>query len=60
MRSGKNTFGRPGFQRMLEDCHPAIISEEKFDRVQAEKSRRSNIETDGVKRKSAHCSMKKG
>ncbi|MBC2727266.1 recombinase family protein [Desulfosporosinus sp.] len=47
---------------LAEDCHPAIISKEKFDRVQAEKARRSNIEIDpdGVKRKSTHYSMKKG
>lgn len=39
---------------LAEDCHPAIISKEKFDRVQAEKARRSNIETDGIKRKSTY------
>lgn len=39
----------------------ARIRKAKFDRVQAEKARRSNIETDfdGVKRKSTHYSMKK-
>ncbi|WP_278246869.1 recombinase family protein [Peptoclostridium acidaminophilum] len=41
--------------------HPPIISEEIFERVQAEKLRRSNIQidNDGVKRKSTHYSMKK-
>lgn len=47
---------------LIEDNHPAIISKEKFDRVQAEKALRSNIETDidGVKRKSTHYSIKNG
>ncbi|MHB1404454.1 MAG: recombinase family protein [Desulfitobacteriaceae bacterium] len=46
---------------LAEGSHPAIISKDIFDRVQAEKARRSNIETDpdGVKRKSTHYSMKK-
>lgn len=41
--------------------HPAILSEVLFERVEAEKSRRSNIQTDegNVKRKSTHYSMKK-
>ena len=41
--------------------HPPIISEEIFERVQAEKLRRSNIQIDNdvVKRKSTHYSMKK-
>ena len=47
---------------LAENSHAAIISKEKFDRVQAEKARRSNIETDpdGFKRKNTHYSMKKG
>ena len=45
---------------LAENCHPAIISKEKFERVQAEKARSSNIETDGVKRKNTHYSMKTG
>lgn len=41
--------------------HPAIISDEQFERVKAEKERRSNIQvdTDGIKRKNTHYSMKK-
>jgi len=41
---------------LAEGSHPAIISKEKFDRVQAEKARRSNIETDSVNRKNTHYS----
>ena len=46
---------------LLTGSHPAIISEELFERVQAEKARRSNIQVDssGVKRKSTHYSMKR-
>lgn len=46
---------------LAEGNHPAIISEELFERVKAEKERRSNIQIDdGVaKRKSTHYSMKK-
>jgi site-specific DNA recombinase len=48
------------FNTVSQDCHPAIISKEKFDRVQEEKARRSNIEIDpdGVKRKSTHYEKK--
>lgn len=46
---------------LVEGNHPAIISEEQFERVKAEKERRSNIQAnaDGTKRKSTHYSMKK-
>ncbi len=42
-------------------CHPAIISKDDFDAVQAEKARRSNVEAvDGEwKRKSTHYSVKR-
>jgi len=43
------------------NTHPAIISKEFFERVQAEKARRSYIEIDmnGKIRKSTHYSIKK-
>ena len=42
-------------------CHPAIISKEAFDAVQAEKARRSNVENgiDGKKRRVTRYSSKK-
>lgn len=47
-------------QYKLMNGHPAIISEEQFNMVQAEKARRSNIQIDenGTLRKSTHYSMK--
>lgn len=41
--------------------HPSIISDEQFERVKAEKARRSNIQVDenGITRKNTHYSMKK-
>ena len=46
---------------LLTASHPAIISEELFERVQSEKLRRSNIllNENGKKRKDTHYSMKK-
>lgn len=45
---------------LVEGNHLAIISEEQFEHVKAEKVRRSNIQADvnGIKRKSTHYSMK--
>lgn len=47
-------------QSHLENNHPPIIDQEHFDKVQAEKQRRSNVqnEKDGKKRRSTHYSMK--
>ena len=41
--------------------HPAIISDEVFDRVQKEKARRSNVEETetGYRRKKTHYSAKR-
>lgn len=46
---------------LISDSHPPIITLEQFERVQAEKLRRSNIQKDGfeIKRKTSHYSMKK-
>ncbi len=47
---------------MVNGNHPPIISEEQFERVIAEKAKRTNIETDDMgnkQRKSTHYSMKK-
>jgi len=44
-----------------ENNHPPIIDEEIFEKVQAERSRRTNIEItdEGIKRKSEKYSSKK-
>jgi len=46
---------------MCESDHPAIISKEAFEAVQAEKVRRSNVEIteDGAKRRSTRYSKKR-
>jgi hypothetical protein len=46
---------------LIEENHPAIITEEMYKAVQAEKARRSNTITDenGVRRKSVKYSSKK-
>lgn len=54
----KNDGERPKIQ--IENNHPPIIDQAQFDRVQAEKKRRSNVQTniDGTKRNITHYSMK--
>lgn len=55
----KNQGQRAKYQ--MADSHPAIVSQEQYDRVQLEKSMRSNIQIDssGKSRKCTRYSMKR-
>ena len=45
VRDGQQIKNNTDAQYLLPDHHPAIISKDMFDAVQAEKARRSNLET---------------
>ncbi|MEA4969134.1 MAG: recombinase family protein [Candidatus Pelethousia sp.] len=45
VRDGQQIKNTTDAQYLLPDHHPAIISRKSFDAVQAEKARRSNLET---------------
>ena len=60
--NNKRIINKGEFQKYLAmDCHPPIISQELFDKVQLEKTRRTNIQAvdDNVTRRTTHYSMKR-
>ena len=60
--NNKRIINKGEFQKYLSmDCHPPIISQELFDKVQLEKTRRSNIQVvdDNATRRTTHYSMKR-
>lgn len=60
--NNKRILNKGEFQKYLAMCcHPPIISQELFDKVQLEKTRRSNIQVvdDNATRRTTHYSMKR-
>ena len=60
--NNKRIINKGEFQKYLAiDCHFPIISQELFDKVQLEKTRRSNIQVvdDNATRRTTHYSMKR-